>query len=304
MSAAERRFTAGKPGHLHRVVLTVTAAALAAGALAVRPPAAGAATPCQLTNSATTTSYAGLQDAVNAAAGGALLLVSGTCTGTTTISTNLTITGRADPLFHREATLDGAGQGTVLTIEPGTTVTLNTLAITGGNATPATNGYAGGIHNRGTLMLNNSTVSGNTAAAGAGIDNDAGTLTLTDSVVRGNTARGGGAGIENIDNGASSTVTLNGTTAVSGNTADDGYGGGIDNGGTVTLNGTVTVTANTAAYGGGIFNEGTVTFTFRATVSGNTAQVTGGGIRNFGTLNHAYAGINVIANQPNDIVST
>jgi hypothetical protein len=313
MPVAERRFTARKRPRIRRVVITVAAAALAAGALAVRPPVAGAATPCQVTNPAAGASYSSLQDAVNAAPGGAQLLVFGTCTGTTTISTNLTITGRADPLLHRGATLNGGGQGSVLTIEPGATVTLNDLTITCGNAprTDGINGFGGGIYNYGgTVTLNNSVVSGNTAVSGGGIANDGGIMTLTDSVVRGNTAANGG-GIFNFPErtGPFPTVTLNGTTSVSGNTSSSsaaaaaGGGGGIWNGGTVTLNDTVTVSRNTAgAEGGGIWNAGTVTFTFRATVSGNTAQSFGGGIRNYGgTLNSAYAGINVFGNHPDDI---
>lgn len=116
---------------MRRAVITLTAAALAVGALVVRPPIAGAATPCVVTNPATSATYSSLQDGVNAAVGGAQLPVFGTCT--TTISTSLTITGRADILLHRGATLNGGGQGSVLTIEGGATVTLNTLTITGGN---------------------------------------------------------------------------------------------------------------------------------------------------------------------------
>jgi predicted outer membrane repeat protein len=69
----------------------------------------------------------------------------------------------------------------------------------------------------------------------------------------------------------------------------------------MTLNDTVAISRNTAQYGGGIYNGGTVTFIFRATVSDNTARGFGGGIRNLGTLNSAYAGINVFGNTPDDV---
>jgi hypothetical protein len=263
-----------------------------------------------VTNQATPSTYSSLQDAVNAAAGGAHLLVTGTCTGTTTISTNLTITGRLG-FFHRAATLYGGGQGSVVIIDLATTVTLDSLVITGGNApgTSAFDGTGGGIRNFGTVTLNNSVVSGNTAFGGGGIANDSGTVTLNNSIVSGNTATFGGGGIYNGQNSLPGSVgclygavTLNGSTSVRGNTTA-GDGGGIFNcGDTVTLNGTATVSGNTAsADGGGIWNGGTVTFTFRATVSGNTARITGGGIRNFGTLNSAYAGINVFGNKPDNI---
>jgi hypothetical protein len=299
MSFAERRFTARKRPAVHRVVITVSAAVLATSALVVRPPIAGAGTPCAVTNSATTATYSSLQDAVNAAAGGAQLLVTGTCTGTTTISADLTITGRLD-VFHHGATLNGGGQGSVLTIEPGTTVTLNTLTITGGNATLVTADLGGGIRNiGGTVTISDSTIRGNTAGDGGGIVNDAGTMTLTDCIVSGNTGDGIYNRAEKI--GPSPVLTLNGTTSVSDNTNAGIDGGGILNEGTVTLNGTVTVNRNSAAYGGGIWNDATVNFTFRATVSDNTAQIAGGGIRNYGTLNNAYAGINVFGNTPDDI---
>jgi hypothetical protein len=302
MSLAERRFTARMRPHRHRVVITLTAAVLAAGALVANPAIAGAAgVPCTVTNPATTATYSSLQDAVNAAAGGAQLLVYGTCTGTTTIGTNLTITGQGNAL-DRDPTLNGGGQGSVLTIESGTTVTLNTLTITGGNATLVTADLGGGIRNiGGTVTINNSTVSRNTAGNGGGILNDAGTMTLTDSIVSGNTGDGIYNRAEKI--GPSPTLTLNGTTSVSDNTNPGVDGGGILNEGTLTLTGTVIVSRNSSAYGGGIWNgyDATVNFVFRATVSDNTATVAGGGIRNYGTLNSAYAGINVFGNTPDDI---
>ncbi len=83
----------------------------------------------------------------------------------------------------------------------------------------------GGIYNVGTLTLTNSTVSGNSATAGAGggIDNIFGTVSLFNSTV-------------------------------SGNSADFGRGGGINNFGTLTLTHS-TVSGNSASEGGGIFND-------------------------------------------------
>ena len=182
-------------------------------------------------------------------------------------------------------------------------LTLHFTTVSGG----VTSGSGGGIYNLGTLTLDFSTVSGNSASSGGGIASF-GTLTLTDSWVLGNSARnrvGGGilhfrgtatlidstvsgnfstspfglsGGIVNSDG----AMTLTNST-VSGNSA--GYGvGGITNAGSGTLTLTdSTVTGNTAGYVGGISNDyfGTVTLT-NSTVSGNTARVDGGGINNSG----------------------
>ncbi|CAK8714384.1 hypothetical protein KKHLCK_03445 [Candidatus Electrothrix laxa] len=147
-------------------------------------------------------------------------------------------------------------------------LTLNNATITGGNhAHPGdvTDGMlnnGGGITNAcfGTLTLNNSTVSGNTALGnGGGIFNAPwALLTLNNSTVSGNSAEGNGGGGIYSDNGA---VTLNNST-ISENTAT-GNGGGIS-GVTVygppftinevTLNSSV-ITGNTASYGNEVYLE-------------------------------------------------
>ncbi|MCJ0870333.1 hypothetical protein [Streptomyces sp. AP-93] len=214
-----------------------------------------------------------LQAAINAATPGSALRVTGTCTGNFTVDKNLALAGATG------ATLNGGGTGTALTVTPGVRVSLTTLTITQG---AAVNGA--GIFNEGTLSLNRSTVSGNTASdQGGGIHNTAGgTLTLNRSAVSGNSASYGG-GI--INAGA---VLLNGST-VSGNTAVNG-GGGIHNHvfGALTMNRS-TVDGNTANQGGGINNaeSGTTARLNGSTISNNTATGgtgSGGGINNAGTV--------------------
>ena len=111
--------------------------------------------------------------------------------------------------------------------------------------------FAGGIGNDGTLKLERGTVSGNTAGfQGGGIANYGGTVTIEGSEVSGNTAQLGG-GIGNFGN-----LTLK-DSKVTGNTATD-FGGGIANfsNGTLTLRES-RVSDNTAGgNGGGIFNDG------------------------------------------------
>ena len=162
---------------------------------------------------------------------------------------------------------------------------LNLNAITVSNGATTDNLGGGGILNSfGTLTLNNSTVSGNTAnSAGGGIVNNGGTALITNSSVSNNTASdSGGGGILNIGR---ANLTLN-NSSVSNNTAVDGTslgnspGGGIFNfSGTLTLNNS-TVSSNTAVHGGGgIYNSGTLTLN-NSTVSGNTTDENGGGIYN------------------------
>ena len=185
---------------------------------------------------------------------------------------------------------------------PGGKLTLQDLAITGG-ASP----FAGGIFNdEGTVTLNRSQVTGNTAAMGGGgiasgigpdHPNDVGpigALTLNDSQVNDNTVvlgpMGGGGGI--LNHGG--TLTLH-DSQVNDNTSAGGGGGiasGSGNGGTfgstLVLNDSQvnhnTSTGGPTAGAGGIANGGTATIT-RSQVNNNTAPgAAGGGILNHGTL--------------------
>ncbi len=178
-----------------------------------------------------------------------------------------------------------------LIVNNGGTLTLNNSTVSG-NTASGSNILGGGILNQGTLTLTNSTVSGNTATdanvLGGGIFNG-GTLTLTNSTVSGNTATdpsSAGAGIFN--NGG--TLTLSNST-VSGNTitGSGSIGGGIyNNGGTLTLSNS-TVSGNTVtgsgSVGGGINNNGGTLTLSNSTVSDNTAtNGNGGGILNQNTF--------------------
>ena len=168
----------------------------------------------------------------------------------------------------------------------GGNVTIDSLTITGGNAsgfypTP----FGGGIYAQGgTLTVVNSTISGNTANQGGGIDVEGGTLTVNQSTISGNTAGFLGGGID-VEDG---TLTVNQST-ISDNTAARG-GGTYAQGGTLTVNQS-TISDNTAAgvisitYGGGIDVEGGTLTVNQSTISGNTANAgSSGGISNSGTL--------------------
>ncbi len=89
-------------------------------------------------------------------------------------------------------TIDGGGQFTVFTINPGVTAALSGLTISDGFKGE---GSGGGVENNGTLTVSDSTFSGNSAnnGGGGGILNF-GTLTVGDSTFSGNSTSGfGGA---------------------------------------------------------------------------------------------------------------
>lgn len=277
--------------------------------------------------------FTDLPNAVSAANPGDSLNIEGTCAGTTEIGKNLTLTGQPAREFFPTGTLDGGGNGSVLTIDSGVNVTLNTLIITNGSGggTEGKGTEGGGIYNDGALTVNDSSITGNTASFfGGGIYNYYdGTVTLNNSTVTGNTggAFGGAGGIFNLG-----TVTLN-NTPVTGNAAVNGgvgggifmalgtltlnnstiggsdsnsgnsgyYGGGIYvNGGTVNLNNS-SITGNSGYEGGGIFMvSGAVSLNNSSTITGNTASNDGGGV--FGqdgtvTLDNTSS---ITGNNPND----
>jgi Ca2+-binding RTX toxin-like protein len=127
----------------------------------------------------------------------------------------------------------------------------------------------------------NSTITNNVitvASAGNEINQDgggifnAGTLILKNSLISNNKAAAFGGGIYNY--GKSTTIILNST--LDGNTAG-GYGGGIGNSGIANIINSTISNNSSEQYGGGISNAGIATFT-NSTISGNTAKQSGGGI--------------------------
>lgn len=221
---------------------------------------------------------------------------------------DIAFTGDLD--LFQNVEIDGGDGGVVINTSPSFddrvfdtsldfTGGMTNLAVRGGKLSP-TNDHAlgGGIFNRGTLTLSESTVSGNTASSSVGFD-----------------ALGGG-----VFNNTNSTLTLTNST-VSGNTSSgsfDASGGGVRNIGTLAIT-NYTVSGNTAsssgtfhAYGGGIFNSGPMTIT-NSTVSGNTASNNsgtsyGGGIRasviHTDTLRNTIVANNTAANDGPDAFGT
>src|SRR5579884_152684 len=204
-----------------------------------------------------------------------ITIAAGTYDEQLVINTAVNLVGEGD------AVVDGNNSGRVVTIYNGP-VSMTNLSIQDGNS-----GYGGGVLSFGTLTLDNSSITDNSASYGAGGIVSYGTLTLDNSSITGNSAGSGAGGIFNYGG----TLTLS-NSIVRGNEA--GFlGGGIMSLGTAPIIGS-NVTDNTAPRAGGIFNEsGTMTVS-GATVRGNTAGYRGGGILNTATL--VVSSSNVVRN--------
>ena len=261
-------------------------AAVLAGTAALAGAVPAAASPVNLVNC--NVNHNALQPAIDSAAKGETLMVTGTCTGPFTISNNLTIVGAG------QAVLDGNQAGRTVTVGSGPLVGLDHLIITNG---------IGGIYNQGTLTVNDSTVSGNTASngPGGGINNGVNaTLVVTVSTVRDNYSLGAGGGINNngsltvrdsllfgnsADNcGGIDSTGIGVTASVSESSVYDNIarvadGGGICDSSTLTLSGS-SVYGNTAGFGAGLYDNDGTESVIRSTVTRNTASDQGGGIYN------------------------
>lgn len=204
---------------------------------------------------------------------------------TITLAANINLTASTTPFANAEATeilLDGDGfilngklSGTVVTIEPQTTVRLLDIIIAGGRGSGGPTGdWGGGVYNSGHLTIESSTLTNNTAARGGGVANvgpeppadvrsfssgaTAATLNIIRSTLSGNMATTDGGGILNASSG-DSVATLSVVNS--------------------------TLSGNVATAGGGLFNEaigGSATANLNyATLAGNTATTGGGGIHTF-----------------------
>jgi hypothetical protein len=218
--------------------------------------------------------------------------------GLPVITSRITLIG-----FHSTIAGNGGAFRILMVTGPGK-LTLQGLTITGGNSP----GPGGGLLNlEGTLILNHSTVTGNTSAggmmsAGGGIASGTfgtgplGTTILNFSQVNGNTTSGSAGGILNH----AGTLILN-FSQVNGNTAAGG-GGGIasgtgGNGGigsSLLFVNSSQINGNTSYGGpmagaGGLSNGGTATIK-GSLVAGNSAPgAAGGGILNHGVMTISFS---------------
>jgi hypothetical protein len=184
--------------------------------------------------------------------------------------------------------VDGRGVNTVVTIPNASAhVNLSNVTIRGGHSE-----RGGGIFNAGTLAVNNSTVSGNTAliscnnfclAWGGGIFSE-GTLIINNSTVSGNSVLCTGHGCHvtlggGIAINTSGTSTINSSTISGNNTNGRGGGIGVYISGAMTINSS-TISGNAAANVGGVsVDSATIQ---NSIVSNNTGGNCGGTIRSNG----------------------
>jgi hypothetical protein len=205
-----------------------------------------------------------------ASSGDSIMVAAATYTENLTIGISLKVIGAS----ASTTIIDGGGVNTVVSVpSSGTHVALSRVTIRNGSASGG-----GGIRNLGTLTINGSTISGNSAPGHE---------------------EGGGGGIFN-----GGLLTINNST-ISRNSATGHYvfGGGIDNTGALTIN-NCTISGNSAegfaVHGGGVANFSSTLTINNSTISGNTAKgmaaSQGGGIWNFSgtaTLQNS-----IVANSP------
>ncbi len=236
-----------------------------------------------------------IADTINLPAGTYLLNQPGAdedlaATGDLDITTDVTITGAGSG----STIIDGNGLDRVFQVMSGATATLSAVTVRNG----AVHGdIGGGIYNAGgTLSIDNSTISGNSAddtsasgGNGGGVYNS-GTMTIDSSTVSGNTASttiagNGGGGIYNVGTLTVTNCSIDSNQATGNDAAG---GGGIQNVGNTgigsnavksTITGT-TLSNNTAPLGAALRNLFGRMDIDTSVIENNTAAFSGGGIEN------------------------
>jgi len=155
-------------------------------------------------------------------------------------------------------------------------VTVQNGLLSGGSFGPPQDG--GGIFNRGTVTLTNSTLANNSAdiangGYGGGLSN-AGTVFIENSTIRDNQAAGYGGGLAN---GLNNVISMTNST-LSGNTTTGSYGGGIYNQGTFTISHGTIVSNTSSSQGGGIYTDsGKNTIVTNSIIAHNSQDCGGSG---------------------------
>jgi predicted outer membrane repeat protein len=221
---------------------------------------------------ANTDAAAGTSDTINfnsSLAGTTIVLTQGQLELSGAGTGKITIDARS---LSTPITISGNNSSRIFQVDYGVQAELDALTITRGMVSGSNDG--GAIFSDGTLTLNNSTLSNNSAPLGGAIFSD-GTLTLNNSTVANNFANYNGGGVNNYGQLTLISSTISGNTA--GNaTSTNTNGGGIFNAGALTIS-TCTITGNTAANGGGVESISVLTVN-SSTLTTNRAYNNGGGI--------------------------
>jgi len=193
--------------------------------------------------------------------------------------------------LEAKITVSGDDSVQVLQVGLGAKLTLHNLTVAHGSAETGFAAGGGALNNGGTLRVDHSTFSNNSALFGGGIQNsNAGTLKVINSSFSDNSALEGGG----IRNGSGTLEVTNSTLSGNSSTGNPGFGGGIENNnvGTATVTKSTlsnNTTAMTSGSGAGIENIGGTLTVTNSTLSGNNRNgATSGsaGIdNNQGTLN-------------------
>ena len=243
--------------------------------------------------------YTNIQGAENHVSVGNTIILAGTAIFESgiTIDINLTISGEGSSnTYIQSAQTSGTASERIFYIFY-SIVTLSDMTIRYGLP---------GIYNRGTLSLNNCTVSENTSSSGGGIYNNNGTIAITNCIITRNSitadyGKGGGIYSEGIFSNLSlSNVTISNNYsnelrsygggiycskslsmeggAISNNSVGTSGGGIYCSGGTLNLT-NVIINDNTSSYinGGGIYLSGSSLSLTDVTISGNSTGSSGGG---------------------------
>ena len=249
---------------VHQRTVSVLGASLAVlfGMLLAGPAAAGAATGCRAVDTRDGAVHHRLQRAINHAASGDTLLVRGTCVGSFSVLTSLTLRGVPSGGSVR-ATLDGGGAGSVLMLAADNSVVLENLIVQHGFALDGggidnqsdiltlrhtlvrhnraqQDGVGGGIYSNGSVILEHSSVQRNLAGLGGGIYSSLLTV-LRHSTIAGNRAATGAGGGIFSEFGETQLID----SSISGNRATFSAGGMDIDGGFLVLAGSTTITGNT-----------------------------------------------------------
>jgi parallel beta-helix repeat protein len=200
--------------------------------------------------------------------------------GLPSVTSTITLEGNGETIERT-----GMTQFRLFHVASGGNLTLNDVTLSNGYSTD----FGGAIRNSGTLLVTNSTLSGNIAASqGGGIYLDVSTTaTVLNSTISGGSAAAFGGG---ICIGPSAIAYVVNST-ISGAGSGNGGGGIFNNAGTAVVR-NVTVASNTSpTFGGGLYNNGGTFSVLNSIVVGNTAVVSGGNC--FGTIAITSLGWNI-----------
>ena len=250
------------PAKLHAHALRLGAALALLLAVILPVPRAQAAT---LDVCPTGAGYATIQAAIDAAAPGAIIHVcAATFLENITITKDLTLLGAGQDA----TTVDGGARGSVVTVPPGVTAAISHLTLTNGRVELSDAigwGSGGGVHNEGSLILDDINVNRSVAYMGGGIANERGDLTIRNSIVIDNQAEMG-AGILNNGTWEGTATMLVSKTYI------------VDNFATVDL---FERTHDDAGAGGGLYNSDHGLLRVELSdIDSNVAERYGGGIQN------------------------